>query len=72
MRGFGAIGGGEVYLTLGSYSTINYGTTLNMLRGTVVNVIGNPSGKVMRALALAVAAIEFRDHGHGRSVRPER
>ena len=56
-RGFGAIGGGEVYLTLGSYSTINYGTTLNMLRGTVVQVIGNPSGQVTRALALAVAAM---------------
>ena len=58
-HGFGAIGGGEVYLTLGSYSTINYGTTLNMLRGTVVNVTGNPAGKVMRALATAVAVINF-------------
>jgi len=58
-RGFGAIGGGEVYLTLGSYSTINYGTTLNMLRGTVVNVTGNPSGQVMRAAAAAVAALNF-------------
>ena len=58
-RGFGAIGGGEVYLTLGSYSTINYGTTLNMFRGTVVNVTGNPAGKVMRAVAAAVAAINF-------------
>ena len=59
VRGFGAIGGGEVYLTLGSYSTINYGTTLNMYRGTVVNVTGNPAGKVMRALATAVAVINF-------------
>ena len=58
-RGFGAIGGGEVYLTLGSYSTINYGTTLNMLRGTVVNVIGNPYGKVMRAAAAVVALVNL-------------
>ncbi len=58
-RGFGAIGGGEVYLTLGSYTTINYGTTLNMLRGTVVNVTGNPGGAYMRVLATAVAAINF-------------